>query len=196
MTHPVVIMSYDKSPAITKAVAALEEAGMEVMVLNTKTAKLVDFLGALAGEDPDAEDEDAEGADDAAPAEELPADTEPAPAEDDELAAAQAAADEEEEPLATEALIAGEKVAVKIVEGSQLVLHPTTISIGAKTFYSLNEAQFAFWPSAVSNEPVTGGVELEVGKYKPTTLTKVTFGEAANPAVLEVGRDWLKEVLK
>jgi hypothetical protein len=186
--HPVVIMAYDKSPAINKAVAALEEAGMEVRVLNTGTSKLADFLGALADEDPDAE--------------EAPTADEP-PAEDD---AAQAPKPEpkpeedEEEPLATESLLLklavsvnGERVHLKLIEGAKAVLHASEISIGAKTFYTLNESKFSFWPGAQSNEPIVGAIELKLEGEAPITASVVFSAEPADPPVLEVGRDWLQE---
>jgi hypothetical protein len=188
--HPIVIIASDKDPAIGAAVDGLQAAGFEVRVLNTATAKLVDFLGALAGEDdeedlekkPDAPEEDAESKDvkpqkDAAPVEVAePGD------ENDPL-----------DPKKMEALISGEPVTVEIVDGTEITLHPSTIQAGAKTFYSLNEAQFAFWPSAISNEPITGGVDLSLNGDDIGHLTKVTFSEEAmNPPVLKIGREWLK----
>jgi hypothetical protein len=81
--HPVLIMAYEKSPAINKAIEALEEAGYDVRVLNTKSAKLVDFLGALAGEDEELPLDDLDGADDADDAD----DADVVPDEDADLAA-------------------------------------------------------------------------------------------------------------
>ncbi len=181
--HPVVIMSYDKSPAINKAVAALEEAGMEVRVLNTNSAKLADFLGALAGED-DEEDVPADAA-----AEE--------PVVDDEAPAELPPEEPEVATEALEALVNGENVIVEIVDGSTVTLHSSSISSGAKTFYRLNESEFSFWPNGgtkstqeEADAPVQGGVEIAFkGKEY---FTQVIFSEETmNPPVLRIGREWL-----
>lgn len=175
--HPVVIMSYDKSPAITKAVAALEEAGMEVVVLNTKTAKLVQFLGALAGE---TDEEDTPAEEPKQPVEE-PSDEEPE--ENKDL-----------EPIATEGFIAGEKVKLVIVEGNSVVLHPSTIHPGAKTVYTINQSAFAFWPSTVHDTPISSNVELQFEGFRDNGyLTQVIFGESSSEPYVEIGREWLKE---
>lgn len=191
--HPIVIIAGDKDPAIGAAVDGLQAAGFEVRVLNTATAKLVDFLGALAGEDDEDEEKKSDAPTEDEPKEEPkepkadkpPKDAPPedAPVEDDPL-----------DPAKMEALIAGEPVQVQLVDGADIVLHPSTIHAGAKTFYSLNESQFSFWPSAVSNEPIKGGVELVLNGVDTGHLTKVTFSEEAmNPPVLKIGREWLKE---
>lgn len=176
--HPVVIMSYDKSPAITKAVAALEEAGMEVVVLNTKTAKLVQFLGALAGEDDEDVPTPAEP-----PAEEpveKPTAKEPPPEESDDL-----------EPLKTEAIVNDEKVLIEYVEGASIALHPSAVGVGqenAKSTYALNESQFSFW-SKKDAEALTTKVMLELNgslKYVDVVLSR----ETSTPPRLKIGRDW------
>lgn len=177
--HPVVIMAYDKSPAITKAVAALEEAGLEVTVLNTKTAKLVQFLGALAGED-DEEETDAPAADEP-PADEPPTDEPPA----------EEPAPEEEAPV-EEAIVNDEKVIVEYVEGDQLVLRPSSIEggrYGTKAEYALNESQFAFWSEKKEGEGLKTRVMLE--HKGESHFTEVLLDrETANPPRLLVGRDW------
>lgn len=187
--HPIVIVAGDKDPAIGAAVDSLQAAGFEVRVLNTATAKLVDFLGALAGEDDEEEDAGEKKPDapeepkDDAPKEPKDAPADEPPAEDDPLDSAK-----------MEAKIAGEPVLVEIVDGGDLVLHPSTITAGAKTFYTLNESQFSFWPAAVSDEPISGGVELELNEKTVEHLTKVIFSEEAmNPPVLKIGRKWLEE---
>lgn len=185
--HPIVIVASDKDPAIGAAVDSLQAAGFEVRVLNTATAKLVDFLGALAGEDDEEEaapekkpDAPEEPKDEPKPPKDEPAEE---PAEDDPL-----------DPAKMEAKISGEPVLVEIVEGKDIVLHPSTIQAGAKTFYTLNESQFSFWPAAVSDEPITGRVELELQGRPVEHLTRVIFSEEAmNPPVLKIGRDWLAE---
>lgn len=202
--HPIVMIAGDKDPAIGKAVEDLEAAGFEVRVLNSAKAKLIDFLGAIAGADEEAEEVPAEDevVDEpealkpkvkkeptAEPTDELPPEV---PTDDEES--------DETDPLdprnliKKEARIAGELVQVQLVEGGGITLHPSAITAGAKTFYALNESQFSFWPSAVSNEPITGGVELSLNGEEITHLTKVIFSEEAmNPPVLKIGRGWLKE---
>ena len=191
MAHPIVIMAYDKSPAITKAVAALEEAGLEVIVLNTATAKLVNFLGALAGEAE--EDETPVEAADDLPAEDEP-EVKPAAKKEPALRPEEMPDEDlpEEEPLATEAMINGEKVSVEIVDGKDLVLHADSITTGAKTSYKLNESNYSFWPMATADEPIAGGVALELDGTRH--FANVIFSEEVkSPPVLQLGREWLKE---
>jgi hypothetical protein len=189
--HPVVIMTYDKSPAINKAVTALEEAGLEVRVLNTATSKLADFLGALAGVD-DEEEIDEPKPDDENLDADVEADLKAAPKEPKE----EQKPDEELPEQRTHAVsLNGERVLVEIVKGSDLVLFPSEIVIGAKTHYTLNESKFSFWPAAVSNEPVRGAVDLHV-EGEPSMFINVVFSEQTmSPPVLRVGRDLLEDAL-
>lgn len=187
MAHPVVLMAYDKSPAITKAVAALEEAGLEVVVLNTKTAKLMNFLGALAGENPDEEDDET--------AEEPPVE-EPAPEEEP---AEDLPPEEEEEPASpvTEVLLNDEKVVVEIVDGNGLMLFPSECSGGhanSKARYWINESEFAFWSNKLEGEPLKTRGMLTVGEAQQFVEFTV-MADPQNPPVLRIGRDWLKEAL-
>jgi len=184
--HPIVIMSYDKSPAITKAVAILEEAGMEVRVLNTANARLADFLGALAGDD-DEIPEPASEPDE--PEVDLSKDTDKPVADD-------AVEDEGEGEVATEGLVDDELIKIKLVEGFNLVLKPSIINVGARTTYSLNESEFAFWPMARDDDTLTESVSIkfnavseDISGIFPVILSK----QASTPATLEVGRAWLKE---
>ncbi len=180
--HPIVLISSDKDPAIGKAVELLEDAGFEVRVLNSATAKLVDFLGALAGADDEEEAEPKEPEDkqpsekaDKAPKDDAPADDE------DPL-----------DPAKMEALVSNEPVLVELVEGSSIVLHPKSVTIAARTVYTLNESEYAFWPSAVGNEPVFTGLDLELDDAAYFVQAQLSE-EAADPPVLKIGRDWLKE---
>jgi hypothetical protein len=188
MAHPIVIMSYDKSPAITKAVAALEEAGLEVVVLNTATAKLVNFLGALAGEDPEEEEE--------TPPEEEKAEEKPEEEPPVELAPEEEPPEDlppEDKPV-EEAVVNGEKVLVEMVDGDQLVLHPSEISVSNRTTYKLNESDYSFWPD-INETEVIGNVELEYQGQKH--LVKAIFSDAAtNPPVLKMGKEWINRVDK
>ena len=181
--HPIVLISADKDPAIGKAVSLLEDAGFEVRVLNSATAKLVDFLGALAGADED-EDEDKHPADKAPKTDdEEPVDKEPK------------AEDDEEDPLSPakmEALVSDERVIVEIVEGRGLVLHPSSVTVAARTVYTLNESQYAFWPAGTGNDPIFAGVDLELDGATYWVQTQLSE-QTANPPVLKIGREWLKE---
>lgn len=182
--HPIVIISSAKDPAIGEAVDCLQNAGFEVRVLNSATAKLVDFLGALAGAD---EDEDADKKSDA----KEPDDDAKEP---DVEPSGEAPADKNDplDPKKMEALIAGEPVIVELVDGHSITLHPNNIIVAAQTQYSLNESKFSFWPSAVSNELIEGGVELVLNDQVTGHLTRVIFSEEAmSPPVLRIGRDWL-----
>jgi len=178
--HPVVIMSYDKSPAITKAVAALEEAGLEVIVLNTATAKLAQFLGALAGED---EETDPEAA--LAPSEDDEP-KEPAPEDNTEV--------EPEEELATEALVNDEKVLVEFVDGKDITLCLDKLGdqrrAGSKVTYRLGESEFSFWSNKLEGEALKTLVELKL--YGREHYAKVILTDGEKP-LLQIGRDWLRE---
>jgi hypothetical protein len=172
--HPVVIMAYDKSPAINKAVAALEEAGMEVRVLNTAHAKLAEFLGALAGED-DEEDTPEE------PKDEPKADEEPKEQKDD--APVEELPVEEEPVVATEslkAIVDGEEIVVQLTEGPS-ELYPNGLMVGSKTAYMVNESHFAFWPASEGD-----------GLYDLTHQVQVQFGDKAvyENVVIKPAGDW------
>ena len=182
--HPVIIMSYDKSPAINEAVAALEAAGMEVRVLNTGHAKLAEFLGALAGED----DEGSEPkSDDKAIEKEPKAEPEESKAEPEETS------ESVKESVQTGS-VDGETIKIVIVEGSDLILHPSDVNIGAKTSYTLNESTFAFWPKDMQH--VFESVELVVGELD-VGLTNVQISDVvSNPPVLMIGNNWLRENVK
>lgn len=192
--HPVVIMSYDKSPAITKAVAALEEAGMEVRVLNTATSKLTDFLGALAGADEiknepvivpvtsTQNDEDSKDAN-----ADADADVSPNTADD----TIEAPSDVADQP-ALEALVAGEKVMLELVEGTEVVLHPADITVGPKTTFKLNTAEISFWSSSMP--ALVENLDVSINSF--SGLIKVTISDQiAVPPVLKVGKAWLKEIM-
>lgn len=191
MAHPVVIMAYEKSDAIGAAVAALEESGLEVVVLNTAKAKLVNFLGALAGATDEDEDDDAESEEKSTEKEDETTSGDKQDSGTDQGSTEEASKGSEEksaEEVTTEGSIEDEKVLIKIVEGSGATLYPSTIQVGAKTIYNLNESSFSFWPSAVGDEPIKGGINLSFDGIKE--FIQVTFSEEVkNPPVLELGAD-------
>lgn len=173
MTHPVVIMAYDKSPAISKAVSALEEAGLEVRVLNTKTSRLVEFLGALAGEDEDQENAEVEAAEEPAEdAEDTEDATEKKPVQktakkseqSDDISDADIDALKVKESLN----IYGEQVKISALTDGPSELTPTGLMVGAKTAYAVNESHFAFWP-----------VQLNEGLYDLTHQIQLQYGAKA-----------------
>ena len=180
--HPVVIMAYDKSPAINKAVAALEEAGMEVRVLNTNHAKLADFLGALAGEDDEEES--------------VPPPTEE-PASDEEAPAAEADPEElppedtEEDPIAAESFMGtvdGESIMIKIVEGSSELV-PTGLMVGKKTAYALNETHYAFWPVQSGDGLFDLYHDVQVVIDGKAVFEGVRISQPGEKAVLKLNKD-------
>lgn len=176
--HPVVIMSYDKSPAINKAVEALEEAGLEVRVLNTNYAKLADFLGALAGED----DEEEHAGDDTPPSEETAEDTQPSDDESDTV--------DEDPGITSESLkliVDGEELDTVIVEGKSELI-PNGRMIGGKTAYMINESHYAFWPAMEDGlYDMTHNVQVQMGDW--ATYTDVTIAEAAEKPLLKLNLD-------
>lgn len=166
--HPIIIIAGDKDKAIGAAVDTLQEAGFEVRVLNTATAKLVDFLGALAG------------------------------ADDDEQPAAPVTSQEQEEPPeeetseTNEAIVSGERVIIEMVDGYEMMLHPSTVTVAARTVYSLNESVYSFWPAVVGNEPVFTTVDMEFDGAEYRIQTKLSES-TMTPPVLKIGRKWLSE---
>lgn len=179
--HPIVIMAYDKSPAINKAVAALEEAGLEVRVLNTNFAKLADFLGALAGEDEDT------------PPEEIPAEDTPPEVDDAEeapVATSEVTPGEEseeiEEPIQTESVIIdGETVQAVLIEG-QTTLYLNGLTVGAKTAYMVNESHYSFWPISSDDGlfDLTHNASLQIGDK--VMFADVRIAEATEAPLLKI----------
>jgi hypothetical protein len=170
--HPIIMITSDKNPAIGKAVSLLEEAGFDVRVLNSGTAKLIDFLGALAGVNEDKPTEDK-------------------PAEPD----TKATPDEPKEPdnkETMEAIVSNEKIQVQIVEGSEIILHPKDVVIGAHTTFSLNECQYAFWPNDAENVQHTLDIEINGAKFY--ARAKIS-NETTDPPVLKIGADWFKNAM-
>lgn len=177
--HPIVIMSYDKSPAINKAIEIFEEAGFEVRVLNTKTARLVEFLGALAGED------------DEAPPKEEPAAEAPKEEPAEEPAAGADEAPPEEPPVKEElfVLVDGEQVRVELTEGvNELV--PNGLMVGKKTAYALNETHFSFWPGDTQN--LERDVQVQLGDKAKFVTVRVT--EAGEVPLLKLDRGVFEEL--
>jgi hypothetical protein len=179
--HPIVIMAYDKSPAITKAVAALEEAGLEVRVLNTNHAKLADFLGALAGED-DEDDSDKEPKEEPKdePKPEAPTDDVPV---DDAI---------EEIPFATESRIGfvdGEEILVESVDGPS-ELHPNGLMVGTKTAYAINESHFSFWPVQNAGDGLFDLThQVQIAFDDRAVFEDVVIKEAAEKPVLKLNKE-------
>lgn len=162
--HPIIIIAGDKNKAIGSAVDTLQEAGFDVRVLNTATAKLVDFLGALAG------------------------------AEDEVPAAPPAAAAPEDEEEMSEAIVSGERVIIEMVDGNQVTLHPSSVFIAAKTVFSLNESKYSFWPTTATSEvqePVYTTVYMEFDGAAYSVQVKLSES-IATPPVLKIGRQWLR----
>lgn len=169
--HPIVIIAHDKSPAINKAVEALEEAGLEVRVLNTAHAKLVDFLGALAGEDEEPpappKEPPPEGTDQGVepPPEEVPAETTP-----------------KEEPVEEHCVVGGERIRLVLTDGVS-TLSPSAVgdSGTGRLVYQLNESSYAFWVTGADHH-----VELIIdGRVKSQ---HVTLGPPSDPPTLHLNR--------
>lgn len=167
--HPVVIMAHEKSEALDAAKKSLEEAGMKVKILMTGSAKMVDFLGALA----DVEDE---------PADETPAE-QPEGSEEAEVKPEGGEEGEAEEKPKMEAIVNGEKVDVELING-ETELHPNSLIPGNKTAYSINESLFSFWKSDVND--MTHEVQIQVGDV--AEWTRVIIKEARERPLLKLNR--------
>ncbi len=186
--HPIVIMAYEKSPAINKAVAALEEAGMEVRVLNTNHAKLADFLGALAGE------EDEEDAVPAKAAEEPPVedaeevdDVPPAPAEE--------AGEEAPVKESLRVMVDGEEIDCVIVEGATQ-LFANTLHVDSKSSYTINESSYAFWPSQAEDGlfSLKHNLQVQVGEKAIFVEANIGATQNAKPLLKLSAEDYKKLV--
>lgn len=196
MTHPVVIMAYDKSPAISKAVSALEEAGLEVRVLNTKTSRLVEFLGALAGEDEEQEGAEKEPIEEPAEveaAEEVPAEKSAKRSEtSDDISDADIDALEVKESLN----IYGEQVKISSLTDGPSELTPTGLMVGAKTAYAVNESHFAFWPAQLNEGlyDLTHQIQLQHGTK--AIFENVKIVKPANTASIKLNRSVYNKLVK
>lgn len=178
--HPVVIMAYDKSPAINKAVAALEEAGMEVRVLNTNHAKLADFLGALAGDDEDDEDEDIP----AAPSEDASSDGDAPPDDGDPP-------EDDEITIAAESCIGfidGEEILVERTSGSS-ELYPSGLMVGSKTAYAINESHFSFWPVSIGDGMFDLTHNVQIAFDDKAVFENIVIKEAVQRPVLKLNKE-------
>jgi hypothetical protein len=167
-------MSYDKSPAIIKAVAILEEAGMEVRVLNTGVAKLADFLGALAGNDSE----------------------EDAPAAEPKMEEPAMEAVTIDTPILTEQItlfVDDEKIAVQLIDGPS-ELYPNGLMIGSKTAYAINESHFAFWPARdEDNFVLSHTVELKLNDH--FVIEEVLIKEAQAIPMLKLNKQVYEKML-
>lgn len=163
--HPVIIMAHEKSDALTAAQKSLEDAGMKVKVLMTGSAKMVDFLGALA----DVEGSEEEPKGEAAPKggdEEVPSggEEEVAPAGGEQK---------------MEAIIDGERIACELTEG-QSELYPSGLIIGTKTLYTLNECDYSFWPADIMT--LDHDVQVQFGD-KARFVTVEVKGSRTKPLI-------------
>lgn len=181
--HPVVIMAYDKSPAINKAVAALEEAGIEVRVLNTNSAKLADFLGALAGEDT----EDEEPA--PTPSVEEPVETD----EPDEGSAEPTKKESEEVKESLKIVVDGEEIDAIVIEGATCLM-ASSLAADSKTSYKLNESEYSFWPSQSEDGlfSLKHNVQIELGKNAIFVEAAITTSTDGKPLLKLSPADYAK----
>jgi hypothetical protein len=191
--HPVVIMCYEKSPAINKAVEIFKDEGLDVRVLNTKTARLVEFLGALAGED-DEPPKEPEAPKDEAPKEEPEAPKDDAPKADDKIRKEPPPADDphpEWSKFSEELFIVvdGERVKVELTEGLN-ELTPNGLMVGKKTAYALNETHFSFWPGDTQN--LEHDVQVQLGDLAKFVTVRVT--EAGETPLLKLDRGVFEEL--
>lgn len=180
--HPVVIMSYDKSPAINKAVEALEEAGLEVRVLNTNHAKLADFLGALAGED----DEEERAGDDA-----LPSDEDTPPSDEDTPPDDGDPPEDDEITIAAESCIGfidGEEILVERTSGSS-ELYPSGLMVGSKTAYAVNESHFSFWPVSIGDGMFDLTHNVQIAFDNKAVFENIVIKEAVQRPVLKLNKE-------
>lgn len=204
--HPVVIIT--SHPAgMAQAIKKLEQDGFEVKVLDSLSANLIDFFGAISQSDPEMfgavsdNHEDTEGEDpaepdpneetDGAPDEEItpPADGEPAVEPTD---------GETAEP-ASEVIFSGtindETVEIHEVDGSEIILHPVSVEgSGSKVKFNLSESiEMTLWESKEegSEEPSEVEVHLVIPDLNVDATVKIKISEMTmNPPVILMGKEW------
>lgn len=181
--HPIVIMAYDKSTAVGKAVSILEDAGLEVRVLNTNHAKLVDFLSALAGDDtsdvaPPAPKEDDKKIDSDKPADDV----------DKNETTGELGDNEDDEGVAESLNLMGHRQFQGTCIGipmqfsltrEESTIRPSAVTFSEKTRFSINEHEFAAWmrPSQKYN-----------GAKAATVDMPLVINEAARTFTLGIGK--------
>lgn len=208
--HPVVIIT-SHPEGMTQAIKKLEQDGFEVKVLDSLSANLIDFFGAISQSDPEmfgavsdntVDDEQSLDADPNEETDELP-DGEPDKISDD--VAPDAAS--EVDPAGTDAggvpseeasfsgTINDESVEIHEVEGSEIILHPVSVEgSGSKIKFNLSESvEMTLWESKEEGSEELSEVEvhLVIPDLDVDATVKIKISEMTmNPPVILMGKEW------
>lgn len=205
--HPVVIITSNPS-GMTQAIKKLEQDGYEVKVLDSLSANLIDFFGAISQTDPDSfvpvtDDLDKEEGgeppsdpnEDSSETTEMPVGDTSVPAEvsDDAVPATT-------EPAAEQIFsgtINDEEIEIHEVDGTEIVLHPVSVEgSGSKIKFNLSESiEMILWESE-DIEPTEEGmseveVHLVIADLNIDATVKIKISEMTmTPPVILMGSEW------
>lgn len=189
MNHPVVIITSDPE-GVQHAVQHLQVEGYEVKVLDSLSANLIDFFGALSSTEPD----QFQVVDDTIATEDEPQigdDGQPTTPDDASEANGQV----------FHGTIDDEPIEVHEVEGGDLVLHPVALSgDGAKKKFKLSEeveisVNFGMlFESEQADTPNTVKVHFVVEELGIDTDVDVALSEMVmTPPAIMMGKDWFAQ---
>lgn len=198
MNHPVVIITSDPE-GVQHAVQHLQVEGYEVKVLDSLSANLIDFFGALSSTDP----EQFSTVDDSMTPED-PLATEPATAGSDSLGGGMSSDTTTSADGQTfQGTIDDEPIEVHEVDGGDLVLHPVSLSgDGAKKKFKLSEeveisVNFGFLTESEhksKDEPNTVKVHFVVEELGIDADVDVMLSDMVmTPPVIMMGKDWFAQ---
>lgn len=204
--HPVVIIT-SHPEGMTQAIKKLEQDGFEVKVLDSLSANLIDFFGAISQSDPEMFGAVSDNTGD--PDEELSAIADPNE-ESDEAPTDAGVVSPDVEPStgdevgpSDEVIFSGtlndETVEIHEVEGSEIILHPVSVEgSGSKIKFNLSESiEMTLWESKeegseeLSEELSEVEVHLVIPDLEVDATVKIKISEMTmNPPVILMGRDW------
>lgn len=156
------------------ATSALEGAGVDFEVVEPTAANLLHIVIGMVDDDSDKEEKEPKEKEpkEEPPAEEPPAEEEPA-----------------EEPVPEslgQVTVDGEVIKAFLGKNGTSTLYAKSIEHGARTIYTINESQFAFWPA----DPKTPARRVTLAHGKNITSLEVVVQESKTAeSFFEVGQD-------
>lgn len=204
--HPVVIIT--SHPAgMEQAIKKLEQDGFEVKVLDSLSANLIDFFGAISQSDPEmfsAVSDNHEDPDETLPAEPDPNEEADGMPDDETMPPvegepAEAPTDGETAEPSSEVIFSGtindETVEIHEVDGSEIILHPVSVEgSGGKIKFNLSESiEMTLWESKEEGSEELSEVEvhLVIPDLNVDATVKIKVSEMTmNPPVILMGEEW------
>ena len=188
MNHPVVIITSDPE-GVQHAVQHLQVEGYEVKVLDSLSANLIDFFGALSSTEPD----QFQVVDDTITPDE--------PLQIGDAGQSASPNDAASNGQVFQGTIDDEPIEVHEVEGGDLVLHPVSLSgDGAKKKFKLSEdVEISvnlgmLFESEQADAPNTVKVHFVVDELGIDTDVDVVLSEMVmTPPVIMMGKDWFAQ---